>query len=181
MEIVGFSHDDLTGGEKAPYTFGMKNLMADTRKMNSIVSQPIFSESELYGELNGSIYNGMDSDLKSVIKPALKRTGVGLKSSSVRVESMLIWLFSAVEVFGHQPLTESFSADEGTQYAGFPTAESAKKRLANGSGNFSSWWFRSPTIAENYYKSFGIQTGAMGGIGITGQTGSFGVCFGFCV
>ena len=35
MEIYGFNHDDLTSGGKAPYTFGMKNLMANTREKTS--------------------------------------------------------------------------------------------------------------------------------------------------
>lgn len=35
LQIYGFNHDNLTSGGKAGITFGMKNLMTETRQMNA--------------------------------------------------------------------------------------------------------------------------------------------------
>ena len=39
MEIWGFNHDDLATGGKAGITFGMRDLMANTRQMNNLEHQ----------------------------------------------------------------------------------------------------------------------------------------------
>lgn len=175
--IVGKDHDDLADGSgKAPLTFGMKNLMASTRQMHSSnTNSGSFAGSTMYSWLAGTIYPNLPTELKDAIKAVNKKTSSGGSSSRIRTDPMYLWLFAEIEVFG----TTTYShAGEGTQYPYFVTASERIKRLSNGAGNASYWQERSPNRnSGNYFCS--VDTS--GSAGITFATGSFGVCFGFCI
>ena len=69
VEIVGFNHDDLASGGKAGITFGLKNLMANTRQMNSSnTNAGGFTGSDMYDWLQGTLLNSLPSDLRAVLK-----------------------------------------------------------------------------------------------------------------
>ena len=178
MEIYGFNHDDLTSGGKAPYTFGMKNLMASTRAMNSSnTNSGSFVGSAMYtGYLSTSFLTGLPSDLQSVIKTVNKKTGTGGGSSSgTRTDAVKIFLFAEIEVFGS--ITKSVSG-EGSRYSRFTNSSSRIKHLSNGSGSANWWWLRSPTSGTSY--SFcGVVSG--GYANWSYASNSYGVCAGFCV
>ena len=178
MEIVGFNHDDLTSGGKAPYTFGMKNLMASTRAMNSSATNSgSFVGSAMYtGYLSTSFLTGLPSDLQSVIKTVNKKTGTGGGSSSgTRTDAVKIFLFAEIEVFGS--ITNSASG-EGSRYSRFTDSSSRIKHLSNGSGSASWWWLRSPR--SGYSNSF-CAVNSDGNAGWNIAYASNGVCAGFCV
>ena len=178
MEIVGFNHDDLTSGGKAPYTFGMKNLMASIRAMNrSNTNSGSFVGSEMYtGYLSTSFLTGLPSDLQSVIKTVNKKTGTGGGSSSgTRTDAVKIFLFAEIEVFGS--ITNSVSG-EGSRYSRFTDSSSRTKHLSNGSGSADWWWLRSHySGGSDFFCAVNSNGGAYRGY----ASRSRGVCAGFCV
>lgn len=178
MEIVGFNHDELTSGGYAPYTFVMRDLMANEKQMNTTyLNSNMFSSSYLYKELNETIYNAMPSDLRAAIKSANKRTAGGAQTPSLLTEPMKLWLLSYAEIGGTATSTK-FMTNEGSRYSIFTGNQDWVKRLSNGTGNSANWWLRSPNITK--LDSFGLVLGAMGA-GTGDVKHDNGVCFGFCV
>lgn len=175
--IVGKDHDDLADGSgKAPLTFGMKNLMAETRQMNATnTNSGSFAGSEMYIELSGTIYPNLPTELKDAIKAVNKKTSSGGGSSVIRTDAMYLWLFSEIEVFG----AANYScAGEGTQYPYFATTAERIKRLSNGAGAASYWWERSSYRANSGGFCRVITSGSAGNFP---ASNSLGVCFGFCI
>ena len=176
MEIVGFNHDNLTGGGKAGITFGMKHLMAEKRKMNSSnTNSGGWTGSQLCSWLTSTCYNGLPSELRSVIRPVIKKTSEGNENANIIANQMSIFLFSEIEVLGKT--TYSYTG-EGTQYARFTTTSTRIKKLNNGSGRASWWWLRSPYSVDT--SSF-CNVNSDGSAGNSNASDSNGVCFGFCV
>lgn len=176
VEIVGFNHDDLASGGKAGITFGLKNLMANTRQMNSSnTNAGGFTGSDMYDWLQGTLLNSLPSDLRAVLKSVNKKTSAGSQSSTINTNAMKIFLFSEIEIFGSVTYSKS---GEGSQYSRFATASSRIKYLSNGSGSASLWWERSPCG----YSSNGFCYVSSGGVASSDYAiYSGGVCFGFCV
>lgn len=176
VEIVGFNHDDLASGGKAGITFGLKNLMANTRQMNSSnTNAGGFTGSDMYDWLQSTLLNSLPSDLRAVLKSVNKKTSAGSQSSTINTNAMKIFLFSEVEIFGSITYSKS---GEGSQYSRFATASSRVKYLSNGSGSAFSWWERSPY--GNNSSSFCIVSSSGNANGGSANN-SRGVCFGFCV
>lgn len=176
VEIVGFNHDDLASGGKAGITFGLKNLMANTRQMNSSnTNAGGFTGSDMYDWLQSTLLNSLPSDLRAVLKSVNKKTSAGSQSSTINTNAMKIFLFSEVEIFGSVTYSKS---GEGSQYSRFATASSRVKYLSNGSGSANLWWERSPYGSNSsnfcYVNSYGNANTSY-------ATYSWGVCFGFCV
>lgn len=176
VEIVGFNHDDLASGGKAGITFGLKNLMANTRQMNSSnTNAGGFTGSDMYDWLQGTLLNSLPSDLRAVLKSVNKKTSAGSQSSTINTNAMKIFLFSEIEIFGSVTYSKS---GEGSQYSRFATASSRIKYLSNGSGSAGLWWERSPyggnsnafCVVYSYGDAFNYVA-----------SNSRGVCFGFCV
>ena len=175
--IVGKDHDDLADGSgKAPLTFGMKNLMAETRQMNSSdKNSGSFAGSAMYSWLSGTIYPNLPAELKDAIKAVNKKTSSGGNSSSIRTDPMYLWLFSEIEVFG----TTTYSyAGEGAQYPYFATTAERIKKLNNGAGAASYWWERSPNRSNSSNFCYVYPSGSAS---TSNVSYSRGVCFGFCV
>ena len=176
LVIMGFNHDDLASGGKAGITFGMKNLMATTRRMNaSNTNSGGFTGSEMYSWLQNTLLPTLPSDLQAVLKSVNKKTSAGSQSSTINTNSMKLFLFSEIEIFGS---TTYSKAGEGSQYSYFATAANRIKYLANGSGSAGWWWERSP---------YGSDSGSFCVVNVSGGANSgyayaaVGVCFGFCV
>ena len=176
VEIVGFNHDDLASGGKAGITFGLKNLMANTRQMNSSnTNAGGFTGSDMYDWLQGTLLNSLPSDLRAVLKSVNKKTSAGSQSSTINTNAMKIFLFSEIEIFGSVTYSKS---GEGSQYSRFATASSRIKYLSNGSGSAGAWWERSPNGGNS--SSFCVVHGG-GNASYGNASNSRGVCFGFCV
>ena len=176
LVIMGFNHDDLASGGKAGITFGMKNLMATTRRMNaSNTNSGGFTGSEMYSWLQNTLLPTLPSDLQSVLKSVNKKTSAGSQSSTINTNSMKLFLFSEIEIFGS---TTYSKAGEGSQYSYFATAANRIKYLSNGSGSANWWWERSP---------YGSNSNGFCNVDSSGSANdsyaysTSGVCFGFCV
>ena len=178
--IMGKNMDDLADGSgKAGLTFGMTQLMASTRQMNSSnTNAGSFAGSAMYSWLSGTIYPNLTAELKDAIKAVNKKTSSGGGSSVIRTDAMYLWLFSEIEVFGKT--TYSY-AGEGTQYPYFATSAERIKRLSNGAGAASDWWERSPR--RNYGDRHFCLVDASGipNAGNGTHNLSRAVCFGFCI
>jgi hypothetical protein len=176
LQIYGFNHDDKAGGGKAGITFGLKNLMAGTRQMNSSDTNVNgFTGSAMYTWLQDDLYNSLPSDLKSLIKSVNKKTSAGGQSSTINTDAMKMFLFSEVECFGTTPYS---AAGEGSQYPIFTNNTSRIKNLANGAGAANHWWERSPNTSNT--TSFCLVY-SNGGANNDLASSSRGVCFGFCI
>lgn len=175
LAIMGFDHDELADGTGyAGITFGMKNLMKNTRQMNSTnTNSGGFTGSAMYTWLQGELLNSLPSDLQTVIKMVNKKTSAGNESTTINTDAMNLFLFSEQEIFGAKTYSVG---NEGTQYSYFDTAGNRVKYFSTGVAG--PYWERSPNArnsknfcdvkregsAHNYYASY-----------------SYGVCFGFCV
>lgn len=176
LVIMGFNHDDLASGGKAGITFGMKNLMATTRRMNaSNTNSGGFTGSEMYSWLQNTLLPTLPSDLQAVLKSVNKKTSAGSQSSTINTNSMKLFLFSEIEIFGS---TTYSKAGEGSQYSYFATTANRIKYLSNGSGSADFWWERSPGASSSNNFCYVDSSGYAGNISVSY---SLGVCFGFCV
>ena len=176
LVIVGFNHDDLASGGKAGITFGMKNLMATTRRMNaSNTNSGGFTGSEMYSWLQNTLLPTLPSDLQAVLKSVNKKTSTGSQSSTINTNSMKLFLFSEIEIFGS---TTYSKAGEGSQYSYFATAGNRVKYLQNGAGSADWWWERSPYGSGS--SNFCI-VNSNGSANSNDAGSTSGVCFGFCV
>ena len=176
LVIMGFNHDDLASGGKAGITFGMKNLMATTRRMNaSNTNSGGFTGSEMYSWLQNTLLPTLPSDLQAVLKSVNKKTSAGSQSSTINTSSMKLFLFSEIEIFGS---TTYSKAGEGSQYSYFATAANRIKYLSNGSGSAAWWWERSPFGSNSGYF---CSVYSDGNANIDNANNASGVCFGFCV
>lgn len=73
--IMGKNMDDLADGSgKAGLTFGMTQLMASTRQMNSSnTNSGSFAGSAMYSWLSGTIYPNLPAELKDAIKAVTRK------------------------------------------------------------------------------------------------------------
>lgn len=176
LVIMGFDHDDLAGGGKAGITFGMKHLMTDTRQMNgSSTNRGGFTGSDMYTWLQNDLFSQLPPDLQTVIKSVNKKTSAGGANSTINIDTMKLFLYSEVEVFGSAPYSY---AGEGSQYSYFTMAANRVKKLKNGTG-YEMWWFvRSPRAGYTNMYCMVSDGGKSSG---TGATSNGGVSIGLCV
>lgn len=177
FQIFGFNHDNLTDGGKAGITFGMKNLMSETRQMNTTdTNSGGFTGSAMYDWLQNTLFPELPEDLRSVIRPVDKKSSSGSQSTTIKTESMKLFLFSAIE--NCLRTTTNVYKDEGETYPIFTDNASRIKRLTNGAGSAHTWWERSPSASLS--NGFCMVTG-IGNASSDGASNSCGVCFGFCL
>lgn len=183
LVILGFDHDDLTGGGKAGMTIGMKNLLATTYRMNATATnEGGWDESEMRTSTMATLLSQLPSDLQGVIKQVNKKATAGGASTSITTSADKLWLLAEVEVDG---TTSAGYADEGEQYEYWKTVKDGTvaadriKYLSNGSGSASTWWLRSPRVSYSAYFRYFASTGGVGNS--YGAFGTRGVSFGFCV
>lgn len=182
LVILGFNHDDLTSGGKAPITIGMKNLLATRYRMNSSnTNAGGWNNSEMRTTTMQTLLGQLPSDLQAVIKSVDKKAASGSESTAITTSSDKLFLFSEVEIDG---TTSSGYASEGEQYEYWKTVKDGKtsadriKNLSNGGGSASSWWLRSPNVSNSTNFWFISSTGTVYSYG---ATNTYCVSFGFCI
>lgn len=182
LVILGFDHDDLTGGGKAGMTIGMKNLLATTYRMNATATnEGGWDESEMRTSTMATLLSQLPSDLQGVIKQVNKKATAGGASTSITTSADKLWLLAEVEVDG---TTSAGYADEGEQYEYWKTVKDGTvaadriKYLSNGSGSANGWWLRSPNVSVSaYFRTFDSAGSVFGSSAYVTR----GVSFGFCV
>lgn len=189
LQIYDFNHDDKTSGGKANITFGLKNLLADLRRMQpSDQTAGGWNASEMRTWMGSTLYGQLPESLRTVIKSVNKLASGGYYSPSVATSVDKLFIFSASEVFGSNTNWQN----EGVQYPIFTDNSSRIKKLSNGTGSAYDWWTRTPpllnssplTVSLDRYQQV-VDVGdyiQYKGSAWNGWTSSsFGVCFGFSI
>lgn len=175
VQIYGFNHDDLSdGGGKAGITFGLKEVMQNTRRMhNAAFDGMTFTDTDMYSWLNGELYSSLPAELRTLVANVDKKTAIGDGGTQISTDSMKIFLFSEVECFGGT----AYSVEgEGSQYAIFAQDATERSKVR---GDILEWWERSPKASGS--SSFCI-VHSSGNAGHTASSWPYaGVNFGFCV
>lgn len=179
VDIIGFDHDVPTdsttyGRSKAGITFQLHDLLATTYKMNSSdTNSGGWESSAMRTSTMTTLLNQLASDLKTVIVPVNKLSGVGGGASSgTKTVSDSLFLLAEIEVFGS---AYSSVSGEGTQYAYYKNGGS---KIKNRSGSADRWWLRSP--CPGYSNRFcGVVSN--GAVISDRANNSRSVSFGFCV
>ena len=127
----------------------------------------------MYSWLQNTLLPTLPSDLQAVLKSVNKKTSAGSQSSTINTNSMKLFLFSEIEIFGS---TTYSKAGEGSQYSYFATAANRIKYLSNGAGSASCWWERSP-YGSNSYDFCYVDDNGSASSNVAANTN--GVCFGF--
>lgn len=158
-----------------------RDLLPDTRQMNSSdTNAGGFPASSLYDYLNGTILNGLPSDLRSALKTIYKWYGTGNKTTNGQWHGCKVWIPLEYEMFGtttYSPATEH-STGNARKYPIFTDNASRIKRMNNGSGSASWYWEASPNASSAASFCFVGNSGSAGNY-IASSTD--GVCFGLCV
>lgn len=182
LVILGFDHDDLTAGGKAPITIGMKNCLATKYPMNSSnTNAGGWDESVMRTSTMATLLAQLPSDLQNVIKYVDKKATAGSQSTAITTSSDKLFLFARAEIY---TLSTAGYVDEGEQYEYWSTIKDGStaadriKYLSNGDGSAYPWWLRSPSASYSTNFSYIASTGAVS-IGYAGS--SYGVSFGFCI
>ena len=174
--IIGMKHDDLVTPigniTKAAITLQMDRILYKNTTANTYSSYyPSVSDEGGYMNsmhknaggwtscarrtwCNNVFYNAVESGIKSLIKPVVKKTSAGNKSSVINSDNDNVFLLSEIEIFGS--INYSF-AGEGSQYSYFTTATNRYKKpvYASSSSSVSGYWFeRSPNVDANTH--FGL-------------------------
>lgn len=200
LVILGFNHDDLTSGGKAPITIGMKNLLATTYKMNSSnTNAGGWNDSAMRTETMPTLLSQLPADLQSVIKQVKKKATAGGTSQSITTSTDKLFLLAMSEIYSATSIKNSATSTianyadaynaEGTQYeyyrnligdnnGGTTTNANLIKKLSNGGGSAYAWWLRSPHVSFSSHFRFINSTGS---VGSNDASNTDGVSFGFCI
>lgn len=200
LVILGFNHDDLTGGGKAGITIGMKNLLATTYRMNATSTNAGgWNNSQMRTSTMATLLSQLPADLRNVVKQVNKKATAGGTSQSITTSADKLFLLAMSEIFSATSIENSATSTiadyadaynaEGTQYeyyrnligdnnGGTTANANLIKKLSNGGGSASNWWLRSPCVG--YGTDFRCIFSTGGVIGY-GASSACGVSFGFCV
>lgn len=199
LVILGFNHDDLTGGGKAGITIGMKNLLATTYKMNSSSTNAGGrDDSAMRTSTMTTLLSQLPADLRNVIKQVNKKATAGSQSTTITTSVDKLFLFALAELASKTGLENSTGTSikdnaatyeqEGTQYEYFKNTvgdadiykacHALVKKLSNGGGSAIFWWLRSPYLGNSTNFWFVLPSG---GVSYGPASNSRGVSFGFCV
>lgn len=195
-EIVGFNHDDLTSGGKAPISFDLKYLFDEVKQIDAYEVQDqdwTFLQGEFERWINEELINLLPSDLLSVIKPVNKKFLPGNYSYTPTIKSEKLFFLSVSEL--GLELTVGYDHDnyqvynqtqaEGQVYPLFSTTFSRIKKVSNADGVSESYWTRTTRPSMNYPGLIFVdENGNMNNSWAPAPTEDFHfhrVCFGFCV
>ena len=172
-QIIAFGHDNLTGGGKAGITFQLENCLSTTYKMNnSDTNDGGWKSSVMRTSTMVTLFNGLASDLKAVIKPVDKITSKGNKLTTKDTTSDKLFLLSEIEIFGS---IEYSVSGEGSQYQFYKSGNSKIKKVG---ASAAFWWERSPCATNT--TDF-CHVGSSGNANYDYASNSYGVAFGFCI
>ena len=200
LVILGFNHDDLTGGGKAGITIGMKNLLATTYRMNATSTNAGgWNNSQMRTSTMATLLSQLPIDLRNVVKQVNKKATAGGTSQSITTSADKLFLLAMSEIFSATSIENSATSTiadyadaynaEGTQYeyyrnligdnnGGTTANANLIKKLSNGGGSATLWWLRSPSISNSTNFRY---INSAGGVSSYNAYSACGVSFGFCV
>lgn len=174
LQIYGFNHDEISGAgsNKTNITFGLKNLMASQRSINSIATNiGGWNNSELRSWVNSDLLSKLSTNIQTIIKPVNKLTSGGSSNNVLVISVDKLFIFSKKEISSSDTNT---LANEGYQYPIFASATLVKKIGETP----ASWWARSIYgSSDKQYVAFGVYGDYFG----TGSNATCGINFGFAI
>ncbi len=190
VQIIGFNHDDKTGGGKAGISFIFGDAIAEMPMNSSDTNAGGWEASQTRAYLNSDGMSLLPQELAGKIVAVDKLTnnvGQTEEVSAVSTTSDKLWLLSATELFGviawYEESDSVFNA-EGSQYKLYQDKAVSSANgydflvKTNGDGPWY-WWVRSP---------FSGLPDLFAGVGANGYptagelaTKSAGIVPGFCV
>lgn len=196
VQIVGFYHDDLTGGGKAGITFTTDTVVSNREYHTKGVGDDsktciCWENSDVRQWLNEDMLGKLPEDLVQVAKPVDKRTNnvgyAAADTSAVTATSDTLWLFSGVELCGTQDWSKSDETAnavlnaEGTQYMLYSEMhvdDSSSNPILQRRGENDNWWTRSAGIDTEGHRLVGYNgdVDSHSSIGV-----DHGISFGFCI
>lgn len=192
VQILGFDHDVLTGGNgaKALMTVELKNCLRDASVtdtdgssntengyMNSSNDNSTgWTSCARRAWCNGGFYKALPEYIRSRVKPVDKQTSAGNQNSTINTTSDYCFLLSENEIFG----TTTYSYAEGTQYSLYSKASTNRYKFPVWSSSYvsDSWWERSPRGSNSTYFCF---VNAYGYASASGASGAYGLAPAFCL
>lgn len=178
LRIIDFDHDDLADGSgKAPISWDMVGVLDDDHSMNDKpTNKGGWADCGMRDFLNNDLFEKLPDDLKKVIKPVFKLTGVGGGSEELAKTSDKLWLLSEREQYGRS----FYSAPGEGKWYEFYRQEDAPwdRRRENGEGERAWYSLRSPYLGYTTYFCFVRSDGTRSS---NGASNSFGVAVGFAV
>lgn len=177
--LIGVNHDNLVSGGKANTTWQLKNCYNTKYQMNSSsTNSGGYASSAMHTTHLPSIFNQIQSDVRSAIKPVIKKASAGSTSSTIVSTNCNLFLLSEVEIFGD---TTYSASGEGTQYVYWRQHDNnndKRKGPQNNSTSYEFWWERSPYVPSS--DSF-CGVSSSGRANFVSAYSSYGVSFAFCI
>lgn len=179
VEIVGFDHDDLADGTgKAAISWIVKEVPTSTHSMNSSVTNVGgWDSSAMRSYVGNTIYNALPDEVKSMIKPVIKKTTAGGMSTDIIESVDNLWIPSIVELNSSYASDDAAYASEGEPYDVYTDTASLQKCKSD-SAVTSNYWTRSAVTTYKYGFWCVYNTGE---VSSSGADSSMGVAFGFCI
>ena len=192
VQVVAFNHDKIAGEEgTAGVTFIMKNLLAEEYSLSGYQWAETTIRRELIPELINTFPKDLQSAITNVVKKSKGFNAFGNYLGTFETEDSL-WIPSLSEVI------DTSSSDESKVYEYFKNNPSElKKKLANGSGDYNTWWLRTAVktfsgTGINAVERYGFnivlpdgttsyQTSISSGGIVGGYVTPNGICLGFCI
>lgn len=192
IEIIGFNHDNISGGGKAGISVWLTHVLQNPMYMNwqgkvggTIMWYYYMSDVSEY--LNGELFNSFPADLQSVIKTVRKADGGYYHNE----QDYKIFCLSVSELGQYN--SNSFSVDsfdDGNQYEGITSSYQRIKYMYGETSSPKEWWTRSNDGVSGY--------GSYRGIVFVNKDGTINnsyklvtstllssnqayICFGFCI
>lgn len=193
VQIVGFAHDDATGGGKAGITFMFADVLDKRPMADADTNAGGWEASGLRAWLADEGMALLPDDLREVVVPVDKLTnnvGRTADPAAVSVTSDALWLFSPVELRGtgdwYTPESyEAVTNAEGSLYQLFrdmpstPNGYNGSMLIKTYDGDRTFWWERSPCPRYDDQFRFVADVGYPYGGHVA--TTSEGVVPGFCI
>ena len=136
-----------------------------------------WDKSKMASWANSDFLDLLPFSLRSTIIPACKKSTVGNRSFAIHKGLYHAWCLSMAELGSNTSVRPYM--DEGSQYPVFTDNNSRIRKLADGTGETTSWWSRSPYIVFSYSFISTFTSGYVGGSS-HGAYYRLGVSLGFC-
>lgn len=177
VRIIGFDHDTHQSGcGKLPITFETVQTLNEDYVMNDEwTNKGGWRDSKLRRVLNSDIFDLLPDDLKAVIKPCVKWTGLGGGKDEIGTVEDKLFVLSEQEVFGRKVYS---MGGEGRWYEWYRQEDNEYGKCKQ-SGERDWRWTRSPRSGGDTSNFCRVYSNGDANYG--NASDSYGVSFGFCV
>lgn len=153
--------------------FALKDAWEQMAMVDKISDGKLLSwaESNVRKHLQEKVLTDLPDDMAAVISKRTIKQKIG---SDVKITEDKLWLLSHTEVFGRDDRAEADDADEFN----FDFFDDERSRVKQRNGETDWWWLRTPRSGSS---TFFRGVGNNGIAYSSGATGTYSVCFGFCI